>query len=430
MGTDPHDRWNNSTAHMQQLFTQIREKLRVVARRGSAIAAIFIVLWVAAGSAVFPEWWYRLFWNGGIIDQKYIGEGWQDFVSNDWMLLVGDRQPWYYLCGAIILICILVYFRKQLLAYIDRWALQIIFLCGVGVLVVSGVLQRSQSKRVEAFNSLERITSALSALYTIERWTPALIEAPIDFRYLDGPRVSSMYGQMQSEFIEKQRTTSTERTAEATIGIGGSKVEAGGKLASTSSFQKQEPAAERQCIELINSLLSTRKVPYYTTAIDWRQHEFEYLNRALAINSSKTVADLISAEMAVLATSNPGTKDATERLRQLSGTVQQAAPQREDKKDIQGLKRQVDLSMQNELNHLGGLVVLEEVFNRMEGPNGSQSFEAIFSESPIKIAFRFSLQTRQQSEPIKDGLRLRVFGNVIHPLNKGEYIEVFPIAIF
>jgi hypothetical protein len=239
-----------------------------------------------------------------------------------------------------------------------------------------------------------------------------------------------MYGQMQSEFIEKQRTTSTERTAEATIGIGGSKVEAGGKLASTSSFQKQEPAAERQCIELINSLLSTRKVPYYTTAIDWRQHEFEYLNRALAINSSKTVADLISAEMAVLATSNPGTKDATERLRQLSGTVQQAAPQREDKKDIQGLKRQVDLSMQNELNHLGGLVVLEEVFNRMEGPNGSQSFEAIFSESPIKIAFRFSLQTRQQSEPIKDGLRLRVFGNVIHPLNKGEYIEVFPIAIF
>jgi len=86
--------------------------------------------------------------------------------------------------------------------------------------------------------------------------------------------------------------------------------------------------------------------------------------------------------------------------------------------------------MQNELNHLGGLVVLEEVFNRMEGPNGSQSFEAIFSESPIKIAFRFSLQTRQQSEPIKDGLRLRVFGNVIHPLNKGEYIEVFPIAIF
>ena len=191
----------------------------------------------------------------------------------------------------------IVYLRKRALAILDLWPLRVTLLCVAGVVVVALILYKTQSEHVEAMN-LFWTTLERPAGDDATGWSPPPIEPPIDFRYLDGPRISALYSELESDFPEKQRTLATERSGGVTVGVGGSKAEASGKVTETSSYQ-QDLTPDRKCVQLLNILLSRRKVPYYTTAADWQEHELDRIKETQKVTVTK-LADLFDAEVKAL----------------------------------------------------------------------------------------------------------------------------------
>jgi hypothetical protein len=59
----------------------------------------------------------------------------------------------------------------------------------------------------------------------------------------------------------------------------------------------------------------------------------------------------------------------------------------------------------------------------------AELFEKTFGQAATS-PFPFFSSEAQSPEPIADGPRLRVFGNVVQQLNAGNHVHILPIAIF
>ena len=102
----------------------------------------------------------------------------------------------------------------------------------------------------------------------------------------------------------------------------------------------------------------------------------------------------------------------------------------ESKEDISRLLHDTNQAMNAELSRADGLVIVDGEFQEIKETPPSQAFEAAFSEAPRPIKFRFRLETHKGAEPIAGRLRLRILGKIVHQMGEGEYIDIFPIAIF
>jgi hypothetical protein len=218
-------------------------------RRCFAVILFTLVIWVVTGSIWFPEWWYRFFWNGGLMDSEYWQYGWAYLLNEETVLLI-------ILCTiGIASVVFIRFFSRPLQPKLYRWATLVIAICAFALLTTALVLYKTQSDRVEAENDSDRISAVLEAAEADKGWTPPAVEAPVDFRYLDMDRVLALYSEVESEFPEKERTVSSERSGDIDVGVGNSKAELSGKGTETASFQRQNLSPERKCIDVLNILL-------------------------------------------------------------------------------------------------------------------------------------------------------------------------------
>jgi len=399
-------------------------RILVVATRTVAISSLVIFVWITIGAVWFPEWWYRVFWNAKVMDPGYLREGLQYLVDNELVLLI---------CFSVATIATLVvthFYHRRFLAILDAWALRITLICLGALMVVALLLYRTQSERVEAMNDIERVSNATQALLQDKGWTAPPIQPPVDFRYLDGPRVDGLYSELESEFPERERTISSERSRSLIFGVGGSKAEGSGKASEISSYQRKDLSAERKCVELINTLLSKQKMPYYTTATDWNEHELERIRRVLAA-SIINLADLMEDGTKIIAEREESKAKSLQKVQlDLSSKLRDTLLQPQTKEELKRLQEGANRSMQVELSRASGLVIFDGSFRKIVETPDNQIFEALFAKTPRRITFRFALGAQKKASPIKEGGRLRVFGSIIHELESGGYVEILPIAIF
>jgi len=405
------------------MFKNVLKGALSVTKRALAIASLLLLVWVAPGSAWFPEWWYRFFWNAGLADGDYWKDALRYLVDSEPVLLIG-------VCIGVALTAALArHYWHRIAPALDRWAFQVTIVCVLAIPADALILHGQLAGRMEAQDDIERVSSILQAEEADRGWTPPAIEPPVDFLYLDRDRVSALYSELEAEFPEKERTVSSERSGAVTLGAAGSNAELSGKATQTTSFQRQNLSPERKCIDLLNTLLPKWKIPYYTTADDWRQHEFEHLQRVLR-TASTTSATLMADEAIVLS----GRKDARGRdmAEPFAKLYDQALKELAKPQNAELVKKElapaVERNLRSEMARLSGLVLLEGTFRRVSGQ--AELFEETFGYAPQRVLFRFSPPKRQSPEPIADGSHLRVFGNVVQQLNAGNHVDILPIAIF
>lgn len=220
-------------------------------------------------------------------------------------------------------------------------------------------------------------------------------------------------------------TVSSERSGDLTLGGGSSKAEVNGKATRTRSFEKGQLLPERKCIDLLNILLPKWKIPYYTTADDWRSHRHEYLRRLLIALHSADVT-VASAQAREYAGRQDAEGRALERQAQRSLDSLNRPPFEWEESNKKLWTDTLNRNLQVELSKASGLIVFEGDFRKPAQSSGGRVFEATFGNIPRRITFRFSLLGLQKAEPIIDGLNLRIFGSIIHQLGDGNYIEILP----
>jgi hypothetical protein len=171
-------------------------------------------------------------------------------------------------------------------------------------------------------------------------------------------------------------------------------------------------------------------MPYYTTAADWQEHELERLRRVLAA-STINLADLMADGAKIIAErEDPKAKSLQKAQLDLSSKLRDTLLKPETKEELTRLQQGANRSMQVELSRAGGLVIFDGAFRKIVDTPDNQSFEALFANAPRRITFRFAFGTQKKAGLIKEGGRLRVFGNIIHQLDRGSYVEILPIAVF
>jgi len=373
----------------------IKHTLRF-ARRIIAVGSIITVVWVAVGSIWFPDWWYEVFWRGQSIYLSDLREGWDELVYRETTLLI-------VLCAVGIVLSALGYLHKtRLWAVLEAWAFRLALICTFTVLGVALVLLKTPAaERAEARSISEGRLRAAQMFMDDSYAAPPLVEAPLVFQYLDKTRLSALYSEIESEFPEQGRTISSERSGSLAVGLGNSKAEASGKATETSSYQRRESSVERKCVDLLNFLLSNRKIAYYTTAQEWRGERLARIDRALG------------AAAMLAGRSYP------------EGVRVWPAPPPEGSQ-----LRALNNSLRAELSRASGLVIFTGTFRTTPGPPGIQQFEAVFGELPERVAFRFSHRAQSAVDPLRGGLPYRVFGCIAHRLDAGGYVEIQPIAVF
>jgi hypothetical protein len=314
------------------------------------------------------------------------------------------------------------YVRKRLLATLDRWMFLTVVMYALGVLAAALLLYKTQNERVEAMNTISALGE--NAMKDSVSWSPPSIDAPVDFRYLDDSRISGLYSEFEPQFVEKQRTLATEGAGAIMVGVGGSKVEASGKVTATSLYQK-ELTPQQKCIELMNVLLMARKVLYFTTAADWKEHELERAKEAQR-SAATGLEDLAAAEAKVFPSLGYTNGKLIEIARQLRRTLSEP----ESQEDVKRLEQGASQAMIRQLSRAEGLAILDGLFQEAAGPPENQTFETTFSAAPRVIKFRFHLKPQARGEPITGRLHLRVLGTIIHQMGEGNHMDIFPIAIF
>ena len=359
---------------------------------------------------MFPEWFYSLLW-----EKKYReGDWWADGV--DYWLTNNPFLLYVFVTAVVVLMVLAFRRRDRFFSFIDRFALPLIGSSLAAVVITALVIRIYGSPCLPA-GQLYALAYEL-ALKEIKYLSPnPTIQAPVDFHYLDAERAKALYNEIEQDLVEKERTVGS--TGEMKGKIGGKAGPVEGEISgskeqkSSSTYQRLEFSPERQCVEVMNYLLTENRSKYLTTIDDWLRRKQaadfqvrynEILNRAL------WGAQNISSNPAGDATKSP-TKDERDA----------AARWLEQNKG----------ELKSELASLDGLLFIDGEFTISRTSQGTVVLIEKFSEIP-RISFRVTASAAPGLNEIAPSGRahLRVFGTVVRPLVGDTPIEVRPIAVF
>jgi len=402
-------------------------KLILNLKRFLVVFGTIATLYFAIGSYFFPEWYFGLFWGGKLWDRAW----WEDAVSY-WL----DLHT-----GLLILIIVLAFIvalllyarRKVFLPFIDRFAIRLILCLGVAI-SVTALLDHIYAK--VSFENLERVEAAMSNLNSVIQQSVSFevaeqsdLEAPIDFQYIDRPRVEALYSQLEPELVEKHRTVSAGESAsgKGTIAIGPAGGEIGGskQQGATSSFERANFSPERKCLEIMKFALGQKTAHFYTDGGEWFLRKLLRTFREDMNNAFEKFKSSDAKEV---------TKEDFEKLRDQSPAK---PPTKEQQEETKRREKQYTEEFEAELTSLSGLVLIDGTFAVQRDPRGGLVLIEKFCENPRKIVFRVSVPETEQLKrslalelSTNGNARLRVFGTVTKQLTKDGTIEARAIALY
>src|SRR5205807_82084 len=99
------------------------------------------------------------------------------------------------------------------------------------------------------------------------------IVAPIEFHYLDISGVNGVYGQIESDLIETERTISSTKKQGGSAELGAGPATLKGEMTKdnqeTKKYERSDASTERKCIQVMNFILKSGAAHYYTTIQDF-----------------------------------------------------------------------------------------------------------------------------------------------------------------
>jgi hypothetical protein len=388
----------------------------VFAKRLVTLTTVAATIYVVVGCTSFPDWWFRFLW-GGRFDWQYVAEGSKILADEYFPLLIGIVAA---ICVAAIVGTL---FKAQIFRFADKFTGQILFAALVIAFTTALVVYHTQQPNyvIQSIWEINLLSQDYIQKFLAASNSPPIISAPVDFQYLDKERVDALYSQVEPELTEKERTVATTGSTKGKVGltVGGAvsaEAEAGKGVSSTSSFARANFSRERKCIELMNYVVRNKNPKYYRNINSW------FLGRenaALAVQMEQNKRAPI--DLSKLRRSEP--LDDPE-------TIAGRAPTDEEKREAIRKAKQYESELQNELKSLDGYVFIDGVFEKtMNGDN--MVFVENFSTKPLKILFRMTIPPPQLPN-IENlhRLRLRVFGDVIRPLDSDGYVDIRTIAVY
>lgn len=380
----------------------------VFCKRVFALGAIAVTVYVTVGCVLFGGWWYGLLWDDNF--------NWH-YVANGLKVLL-DEHFWMAITIVITAFVVLILgsvFKIPLFRFVDRFAGRIVIAASLIVFMTALIVYHSERTHPDLQRAIELSVLTIDRLqkYLAASNAPPHIVPPVDFQYIDKSRVEALYNQIEPDLIEKERTVAKTKSAKGKLGAGVSGIatgeaEAGKTESDKSTFERATFTTERKGVELMNYVVDNRGPKYYTNSQRW------FLGRENAALSSqmeraKHFVDWSSLKPIKLVDDPP-----TE----------------EEKREAEQKAKQYRLELQNELETLSGYVFIDGEFSGI-GNGDSLTLTEAFSVKPHKVVFRINLPKSQM--PVfqnQNRLRLRVFGDTIHPLSKDGYVDVRIIAAY
>jgi hypothetical protein len=379
------------------------QKALTVLKRVVTLSALALAIYVFVGCWIFPVWWYEWLWKGEFQNADYYLQALQILLDHFfWLVLI--------IIGGILVASLLGrIFKKQLFRFVDAFGGLIVFVLLLGLATTFIFLYHEHHwTGTDVWSEMEKVNegtrNALDGLNII--YFPG-IQTPIDFDYIDRERVDALYNQIEPELVEKERTISDNAASQSKLGVGGAGISAetqrGKTSTSTSSLSRPQFTQERECIEVMRYLVKTRGAKAYTTSDSWM-----YVHQA-----AENIANLQSQQLSA-ALARFRAELGLEPLPPIS-----KVPSTDDDRQ-RGLR--------TELRSLQGLIFLDNVFERL-GSTTDLSLVGKFSTKPSAVTFRAHIPKTGKADLPKHG-RLRVFGDVVRPLEEDGYIDVRAIAVF
>lgn len=355
---------------------------------------------------MFPEWWYGIFWDAKFKDKAYVSDGLQYLAPQHSSLAV-----WILGC-VTALILILLLLPTPVFALLDRFSRAFVAAC-LAILVVHAVIVYRHRVEYERWVHINDTLSMVGtdALNRFKQLTQRPdIEAPIYFHYLNGQRINALFNQLQPAMEETSREVRTGANLEGGAEVAGAvgKLSVQGKKSeeTQSKYDKASSTPERECFEVMKYARKTWPNNYYSDAFDW------YM-----IQELRPVVQQLEAV-------------------QSDGEPSLPRPASRDWKEVTRHTEEQLTRMETELSVVRGLIFVEGDFDR-SADSGSVVLLHNFADGEYrdmkrrKVFFKVSLARNDaQALPAGKKLHLRVFGDVMKPLDKEGFIDVAPVAIF
>ena len=392
-----------------------------------AVGLSILTIWVLVGSVWFPEWWYIAIWEGEAIHTSYLAYGFS-------FLLDQERSRLFCIVLVAAIVTLYLYIKKtQFKTAIDRSCVPAIVIC-FALLTLDVIYLRQPRFRQEALliESISRSSQAMMNIYKPQE--PPQILPPIDFFYIDDTHVNDVFGEMEPELIETQRTISSKKEISGSAGLRVGPADMKGEITKegqeSSKYERSESSAKRRCIEIMNFVLKNGSGHYYTTAREYYgQQEWARVSEAGRkayqeaskgkLDPSKLTPLPSAEEMLASIVATDANIEATARAQLAEPTPEQRL----------AAMKQIASWNQGFRQEARGFVIVDGRFHITRN-NDSVVFEEEFSPQPDKIVFRFTLPSKFDSNVFRDGFRMRVFGDVIQGGENSSVLTIHPLAVF
>jgi hypothetical protein len=380
-------------------------RISQITKRTLVFIGLIVLTYLAMGSIAFPEWFHSLLWDKGVVKAGYWKFGlryWTD--DHPGLLMVG-------VFAAIAIVTIVTRYRQPVFVFVDRFANILLVATGAGI-IITAVLVKEYANPFPFFDAdlgqVDVFTSALKQFQLLV--LPAhSIESPIDFHYLEAERVTALFNQIEPELVEQQRVVNRGTNVTGKLGVSSGPVEAevGGSKqdSSSSTYQHISSSPQRQCVELMNFLISQNKVKYYTSAEDW-------FKQSASMEFQHTFEQILDQAR--------------------SEKTDQTPPRNKTNAELVADMQNYQDKLLAELKALQGLVIVDGEFAIGQAQQDHLTLSEKFSEKPVRIVFQAIAPVSIESSRLMPGnkFKLRVFGTVLHSLDDTGGVEIRPIAVF
>ena len=400
----------------------------------AVITACFALLSVMY-ALFFPNWIFGLVLG----DSSQNGS---DFFRYGLLAPFNDypRGAWLFI---VIVAVLAVLFVQRLKAAIhQRW--KPIFILSVVTVIITllVVMATGRTRYNEAVKAKQEAPGNRLAhtwlMHPFESSRKGMVPDVAAFHYLDEQAISSMYSQIEPEWLEKERsfTQSSSSTGKAGVSSGPLSGELGteGKNETHSVEQPPPLTPERKCKVLMQYAVKQLNVLAYSTAAEFQIALFwevasNYTDRLPPESNVGDHVPLNKLEMDELKASSELQSDDTPATKK---KIDQELAKQDSWSTLKSLLGRTNAFV-FVLGHFDvirsdGKLVLVHPFTQ---PDGTTGIAAQRFPTPIQFNVRVPAKSEISILDGKDSVeQLNVFGSIIAPLDKDGMVEVRPLAIY
>jgi len=253
------------------------------------------------------------------------------------------------------------------------------------------------------------------------------------YRYLDKERVSSLYAQIEPEWLDKQAVVTDSSSANAKVGVGAGPVTGEVGRSGTQQTQTTKEAAaatpEKKCHVLMQYASEQKGARFYTIAVEW------LIMNLMQVTSEHTMKPKQEARFG---TDLPLNRAEIQELRLSGAFDMDNSPQATQEINNDLKQRDWHKLLEGELSNLPEYLFVSGDFRISTSPTlllvhdfAPPGADTILGERFPPVQFDVTFPPNTVVPELKEGSqKLTIFGKVIHGLDGQGTIEIRAIGVY